>query len=217
MRAFSLLKAEAAFNHVRSELCELGLLSAGKYLDKIELVLTALPSILGEAGYVFDRHVPFFARMVGYEEGVIYLPRNIPHTKYLPGGTLIDVVRHEFAHAWAWLDPIFISRPWFRKTFGGKYQDTHYFESNVYTTFKKMARHSDSTPDGEWHFRHYGFSRYFYSEYAMKAIYEDFAETFMCFLRYRKSLGRFKHRPGLYAKLRAVEAAAQEKAKTLML
>ncbi|MDD2600319.1 MAG: hypothetical protein PHO37_14020 [Kiritimatiellae bacterium] len=74
-----LSKAEAAFNQVRNELCELGLLAAGDYLDEIELVISALPSLWGEAGYVFDQRVPFLARMVGYEPGNIYLPRNIPH------------------------------------------------------------------------------------------------------------------------------------------
>jgi len=210
-------KAEDAFNHVRNELCELGLLADGEYLDEIELAITVLPSLWGEAGYVFDESVPLIARAVGYEPGVIYLPRNIPHSLYLPGGTLVDVVRHEFAHAWAWLDRDFIDSDWFTKAFGGFYSDTHYFESGVYRLFSEMRHPITGTPIWGWHFENYGFKKSFFSDYAMKAVYEDFAETFMCFLRYRRSLARFKNRPGLYRKLKAVENAVRAKARELNL
>jgi len=45
--------------------------------------------------------------MNGIRPGVIYLPRDLPARAYVPGGTLIDVILHEYAHAWHWLEPAF--------------------------------------------------------------------------------------------------------------
>jgi len=173
-------KVEVAFNYVRNELAELGLLSDGKYLDIIELKLKLLPSFFNEVGCVFDEGVTPWHKFLGFEEGVIYLPRNIPHSLYVPGGTLVDIIRHEFAHAWAWLDRDYIDSKWFTEAFGGYYSDAG-----------KLGSEFDRNE--------------FFSEYAMRNRKEDFAETFMCFLRYRGSLERFKNRPGLYKKLKAVE------------
>lgn len=180
----NLKKAGKAFNYVRDELREVGLLSDGKYLDIIGLKLKLLPSFFNEAGCVFDEGVTTWHKFLGFEEGVIYLPRNIPHSLYVPGGTLVDVIRHEFAHAWAWLDREYIDAKWFTEAFGGYYSDAG-----------KLGSEFDRND--------------FFSEYAMRNRKEDFAETFMCFLRYRGSLGRFKNRPGLYRKLKGVEGAVQ--------
>ena len=98
----SMSRIDRAFNAVRQELCEVGLLEDGLYLDSIECVRAALPTGWFELGYVFDSAVPWHLRVVGFEPGVIYLPINANVDKYTPGGTLRDVVRHEFAHAWAW-------------------------------------------------------------------------------------------------------------------
>ncbi len=209
-------QAQVAFNKVRNELCELGLLADGEYLDEIGLVISAIPS-LGEAGYVYDRGVPLHKRLMGYQPGIIYLPRNVPHTLYAPGETLVDVVRHEFGHAWAWLDREYIEGEWFARAFGNSYFEMNRFENSVYQLLNTMQHPITGTPVWGWHFEHYGFAKDFFSPYAMKAVYEDFAETFMCFLRYRRSLQRFKNRPGLYRKLKAVESAVHKKAKTLHL
>ena len=77
-----------AFSKVRNELCEVGLLDEGVYLDQIDLMVAVLPSF-GEAGYVYER-LPITHRLLGYEEGVIYLPSDLPREAYVPGGTLID-------------------------------------------------------------------------------------------------------------------------------
>lgn len=115
------------WHQVRCELAEVGLLyepaseDDGGYLDQIELQIAALPS-LGEAGYVYE-DVGFLERFVGFKPGVIYLPADLPSTAYVPGGTLTDVIRHEYAHAWHWLEPDFIDDDWFIKAFGGEYED----------------------------------------------------------------------------------------------
>jgi len=45
-------EVDRAFNKVRNELCEIGLLADGVYLDQIELQVAWLPS-WGETGYVY--------------------------------------------------------------------------------------------------------------------------------------------------------------------
>ena len=202
----NMTKIDSAFSKVRNELCELGLLADGKYLDVIECMVSIIPS-LGEAGYVFDEGVPWYANFFGYgyEEGVIYLPSNTPHELYVPGGTLADTIRHEFAHAWYWLDPEFINQSWFKLTFERAYVDQWEFGHATY-------RLLNSYPE-EWQKSHY-YNEYV-SPYAISAPYEDFAETFMTCLRYKNSLDRFKSRPGVYKKVVAVRKAIDKRAQQL--
>jgi hypothetical protein len=190
-------KAYAAYNRVRNQLTEIGLLADGIYLDRIELCVSGIPS-LGEAGFVYDSGVPWLERILGYQEGVIYLLRNTPHSLYTPGGTLTDVIRHEFAHAWAWLDRDFIDGAWFRRAFGRCYGDEWAFGNRLYRLFSMH---------GEDEFRESPYFRDFVSPYALKAPHEDFVEPFMSCLRYWGSVDRFKNRPGLYRKILAARDA----------
>src|SRR5690606_8536749 len=96
------------------------------------------------------------------------------------GYNLTDVIRHEFAHAWAWRDRPFFRRPWFRDAFGAPYdapacEPKREYEEDQYVTY-----------------------------YAAGQAKEDFADTFAVFLRSRRDLGRYRHRRGVYRKLRAV-------------
>ena len=116
---------DRAFNKVRRELEELGLLADGVLLDQVDLAIAYLPS-MGEAGYVYDVGVPFLHRLVGFSPGVIYLPSDVPHRAYVPGNTLTDTIRHEFAHAWRYLDPDFFDEDWFVNAFGSEYSDGDY-------------------------------------------------------------------------------------------
>jgi len=68
------------------------------------------------------------------------------------GGTLLDIIRHEFGHAWAWLDRDFVDGEWFSKVFGGSYVEIRRFESGVPYLFLSCGRwqhyHEESdTPD----------------------------------------------------------------------
>lgn len=183
-----LQKAEDAFNFVRNELREVGLLADGKYLDKIELSLSFLPSINGEMGYFFDEGVPLHYCILGYKPVVIYLPRNMPNNKH----SLRDTIRHEYGHALFWIDPDFINSEWFSQAFGGCYSEILHLESNDY---------EDN----------------FVSKYAMSAIKEDFCETLSLWLKCRRSVSQFKNRPGLYRKLKAVKDAVHSKSRQLNL
>jgi len=174
-------KVNRAFERARNDLEDVGLLRHNRYLDHIECYRMPLPSLDGELGYVFDESVPWYLRLVDVRPGVIYLPRNAPVTTAL-GDTLVDTIRHEYGHAWAWFDRPFIERPWFRDAFGARYGEVW-----------------DEPP---------GFDPDEYvSEYACTRPAEDFCETFMTYLRCRRSLHRFDRRPGVKRKLRAVASA----------
>jgi hypothetical protein len=202
-----------SFQQVRNELCEIGLLDEGIYLDQVELCVAALPST-GEAGYVFEK-LSFLPWLAGYQEGVIYLPRDLPSEDYVPGGTLTDTIRHEFAHAWHWLEPEFFEQEWFYEAFRGGYEEdysTAYQEwSDRFSASRKVQEGFERlrTESTRERFLEKQLLLDFASDYAKTRPCEDFAETFMMFLRYRNSLNRFRNRPGLYRKLRAVQKAVR--------
>lgn len=198
---------DRAYNKVRHELAEVGLLADGVYLDAVELCISHEKSGDGEVGYVFER-VGHYAKR-GYKPGVIYLPRDLPHRPYKPGFTLTDTIRHEYAHAWFYLDPGFFRQEWFSRTFGAAYANC---APVPYHSWQKQMKkdpafqaHSNHEAQ-ERHFNRY-LLNYFVSEYATTNASEDFAETFMFFLKYRRSLHRFKNRSEVYRKIRMVERA----------
>jgi hypothetical protein len=203
-----------SYNKVRNELCEIGLLSEEVYLDSIELEVALLPNY-GEVGYVFER-LPSALRLLGWREGVIYLPGDIPDlNSYMPGGSLINTIRHEYAHAWHWMEPDFFECPWYVKAFAIPYDDTENTPIQDWAERKKSNRDfrrslkSCRTESQQERFLAKEFQNDFISEYASTLSREDFAETFMTYLKYRNSLGRFQSRPGVYKKLIAVERAVK--------
>lgn len=196
----SMERLRRSFGKVRGELAEVGLLADGAYLDAIECVQPGGPDFFwSEAGFVYDEGLPWHGPITGFAPGVIYVPRNAPVTLYTPGGTLDDTVRHEFAHAWAWLDRKTVDGPWFRETFGGRYAEGCDFGGKMSAVFMDYPEE----------FERSSYAGLYASPYAMSAPKEDFAETFMLFLRHRRSLSRFRSRRGLYRKLWAVEAAVR--------
>ncbi|MCO4754861.1 MAG: putative zinc-binding metallopeptidase [Bacteriovoracaceae bacterium] len=190
-----------SFVKVQAELEEIGLWFEDYYLGEVDLVQSPLPSLLGEMGYVYDSGLGFFDEALGYEEGVIYIPKYAPVQAYTPGGTLVDTIRHEFAHAWTVVDPELFEKKWFVNTFGLEYWDEDELGQSLYKLFRK---YEVSAFENSPYFDDY------VSSYALSAPCEDFAETFMFFLRYRKSLKRFKHRPGVYRKLMSIKKIISE-------
>jgi hypothetical protein len=216
-------QVDRAWNNVRSELADVGLLyppageNDGGYLDQIEVQIAWLPS-LGEYGYVYEG-VDWFTHLIGYEEGVIYLPADLPRKAYVPGETLADVIRHEYAHAWHWLEPEFFERPWFQRAFGGDYEEgeiapQHLFEQKLIRSHKSKIEQCRNDRERLAYVRRL-FNQDFVSEYAATLFCEDFAETFMVYLRHRKNLSRYKNRPGVFKKLLAVEKAVKVASKEL--
>lgn len=179
-----------AYNRVRDELRNVGLLEEGRYLDDIECSAHWEPSALfdRECARVYDGDVSWLDAWLGFEPGTIYVFAAAPVQSYVPGGNLIDVIRHEFAHAWAWRDRPFFRRRWFRDAFGARYDSDPWAEPDVFDRADYV------------------------SEYATTQAKEDFAETFMVYLRDRRKLSTYCRRPGVFVKLQAVEAAVKEAA-----
>ncbi|MFO1063130.1 MAG: hypothetical protein U0892_04565 [Pirellulales bacterium] len=207
-----------AYNFVRNELAEVGLLSDGLYLDHVEVSVSKYKSS-GEAGYVFE-DIGTWARL-GFKPGVIYLPADVPQQPRVPGSTLIDTIRHEFAHAWYYIDQRYFREEWFVRAFGAPYANCNPGpKANWMRQLQQNRRYLAAlercrTSRGRERLEQMFFHREFVSYYASSCACEDFAESFMYFLKYRNSLERFENRPNVYRKLKAVERAIGQKAKRL--
>ena len=194
-----------AYNQVRNELCEVGLLADGCYLDDIQLYSTnwIVGKIAGADGWVWDYKIARHYRWFGFEEGAIYIPVSIQSHGYQ---YLLSTVRHEFAHAWKWTDPDFFEEPWFARHFGGNYTDD-YSESG-----RAILQHYAAFDE---RFSELGMDRNFASPYAATCPSEDFAETFSAFLAHRKATPKWPKRPGFRSKVEAIRKAVQRKSRTL--
>ena len=168
-----------AYNHVRDELIRFGVLWRGSRLDGVQCIYepVALKSALrGWMGY-FD-----------FDDHQIHFP-----SLYLPIGWLVgrvgakdgprNVIRHEFGHALADRYPEMLKKSGvFYKAFRGTYGPA-------------PARGTDPK---NWEGR-------CVSGYAATATQEDFAETFMLFVKYKGELpARFEEKPAIKKKWDAV-------------
>ena len=216
-------KVNRAWAQVRDELCEVGLLDDGVFLDRIELEIEAIASSNGFVGVFFEE--PGAAkRLIGYREGVIYLPCDLPTRPFKPGGTLTDIIRHEYAHAWRWMNPELFRKPWFEETFGASYEDqtpkpflrwvrerTHSKEPLLIAMEEQQIKQFVfETKEGRKQL-----GQDFATPYAVVSALEDFADTFMLYLRKHDSLDTYADRPGVYHKVLAVEGAVKEQCRRL--
>lgn len=205
-----MVDVDRAYNQVRRELTEVGLLDDGVYLDHIELCVSRYPS-RGEAGFVFES-IGSWGRL-GFKPGVIYLPSDVPQIPRMPGSTLVDTIRHEFAHAWYYTDPKFFREEWFVRTFGAHYSNCtprplrHWSRKILGNRRYLSTVDRCRTDNGRRRIREAHFKNDFISDYASTCACEDFAETFMYFLKYRNSLERFDGRSVVAKKIRSVERA----------
>lgn len=164
-------KLEAAFNKVRKELVELGLLYAGSPLDEVncyhegfsELGLKGL--VTGTQGcYSFDDgniHIP-----------AVYVPRLLPF--WYARRQMLDVLRHEFGHALEDRYGKWFCDRSFRAAFGADYGEIVVFKG------------------GDW-------TSGYVTEYASSMTREDFAETFMLYMKHKGKL------PARYRGLKKIE------------
>lgn len=152
----------------QTELAKIGLWNEGGRLLECQVIWCALPQITMPKALGFFIHetslwVPSF---LGYAAGHMYIPRWVLLSN---GGTysLRDILRHEYGHAVAHYYPAMIQRSKrFSETFNGRYFGGHTFEFD--------ARDCVST-------------------YAMTSPMEDFAETFMLYVKHKgKKPAKFK-------------------------
>ena len=164
-----------AYNKVRTELWDLRVLWDGSRLEKVGCTYLMIAPIAALAGYM-GLYQP--------EEKTIELP-----SVYLPIAALwrdlgvkanaLDVIRHEFGHALADLYPGALKKGGiFRKAFGGMYCDKPALNAGVSE---------------------------FVSEYAASSTQEDFAETFMLFMKHKGKIpAKFAKSPVIRKKWKVV-------------
>ncbi len=209
---------EKAYNQVRSELAEVGLLADGLYLDCIELCVSDYPCT-DELGYLFEDVGPY--GRLGFKPGVIYLPTDLSYHSKRAGHSVLDTIRHEYAHAWSYVDPRFMRDEWFTTAFGASYSNEN---PKPFKAWKRRVRNMSSyrrsmdrcrTDSGRLRVWNSYYRQEFISDYSNTCACEDFAETFMFYLKYRDSLDRFEDRPNVMRKLRLVERAIQRASRQL--
>lgn len=156
----SLKQLNSATLAVQTELERLGLWSADSRLRSTDVIWCRLPQVLAAAlGFCFDAPTSAPLQWLGYHAGNIYIPQwGLSHGPWgQDRGSLRDIIRHEYAHALAWHHPAMIRQSRrFAAAFGGRYDDA-----------KPVVG-----PDAA-----------FVSEYARTCPKEDFAETFMVYVR----------------------------------
>ena len=154
----------AATLHVQREFTHLGLWHAESRLLEANVYWDMMPQPdMWDAQGMFIHRSWILDRMLGYKEGHIYIPQFMP-TNLSPGTvfSLRDTIRHEYGHAFAHYYPELIEyNPAFEEVFGGRY-----FSSEPI----------DMPEDA------------FVSEYAAGKPMEDFAETFMVYIRRKGEL-----------------------------
>lgn len=152
----SFSEMEAAFNKVRKELEKLGLLVDGSPLDGVECYHERF-SLGGLSG---------FRGCMGFYD---FKDRNIHVPAFYPPGLfpmwygerqMLDVLRHEFGHALADRYAKFFRGGIFKTAFGASYGEKKVF-------------------DGE------DWESEYVSKYATTATQEDFAETFMLYMKHK--------------------------------
>ena len=150
--------------HVQREFTKLGLWHEESRLLEANVYWDMVPQPdMWDAQGMFIHHSWILDRMLGYKEGHIYIPQFMP-TNLSPGTvfSLRDTIRHEYGHAFAHYYPELIEyNPAFEEVFGGRY-----FSSEPI----------DMPEDA------------FVSEYAAGKPMEDFAETFMVYIRRKGEL-----------------------------
>lgn len=167
-----------AYNKARGEMIRFGLLWDGSKLDEVECLYEPL-ELNGLRGWM-----GFYQ----YNDKNIHFPAVYNGLDWSLGWTYknsaIDVLRHEFAHALAHRYPKALRNgDLFKKAFGGPYGD-------------RAAR--GTSPD-DWEGR-------CVSGYAATATQEDFAETFMFYLKHKGKIpAKFAKKPAIRKKWKAVE------------
>ena len=150
---------------VQGELGRLGLWNEDGRLHHTDVVWCAVPQFIASDASGFFLHERFpFSELLGYEPGNIYIPKWILAQGFWAQrrGSLRDLVRHEYGHAVAFQYPSLVLRSTrFTTAFGGTYFRGKPVKGNV---------------------------RDFVSAYARTQPCEDFAETFMHYVRCQGTL-----------------------------
>lgn len=150
---------DLAVLNTQEELYRAGFWSEGSRLTLAEVYWCRFPQVTAPSasGFFFHEVDPIHS-ILGFETGHIYIPKWVLlHGPWQDRGSLRDLVRHEYAHAVAHYYPSLIQQgSRFREAFGGGYWSEVAFEYEP---------------------------EFFVTKYAATRPMEDFAETFMFYLR----------------------------------
>ena len=150
---------------VQHELGRLGLWNEDGRLHTTDVVWCPIPQVfVPDASGFFLHSSTRFGEFLGYQPGHIYIPKWVLDQGFWAQrrGSLRDLVRHEYGHAVAHHYPSLVIRsPRFTEAFGGTYFRGKPVKGNV---------------------------RDFVSRYARTQPCEDFAETFMLYVRHQGEL-----------------------------
>lgn len=183
-RYVSLETVEAAFNAVRKELQEMGLLSRGSRLDKVDCFHERL-SIYGLRDGLCGNVEGLYGNT--NEDQDIHIPAVI-RSGLLNGDHRVirDDIRHEFGHALADKFKKFFRGDIFKEAFGASYGTKKVFAG------------------GDW-------TNEYVTEYATTATQEDFAETFMLFMKHKGKLPtRYRGKRAIVKKWKTVGRIIRE-------
>jgi hypothetical protein len=174
-----------ALFHVQNELHSFGLWYEYSKLPTVDVMICRMPR--REVRGLFYHGDNAWSRMTGYYEGKIYIPVfSLAHRSNSKNNSLRDVIRHEYAHAFAHYYPELIFITEFVRVFGGSYNSQ-----------KALKMHAKA----------------YVSEYARTLPMEDFAETFMIFLKCKGKLPAGAH-PKLATKWKFVQRVIKSATKS---
>ena len=154
----SLKQINSAAFTVQDELFKVGLWYKGCKLVDTEIYRCPVsPLSLYDADGFFIHGASAVQKILGFEPGHIYIPSFVlSQTFWQSRASLRDVIRHEYAHSFAHHYPKLISKSDFKKTFGDEYY-----------SYEPIKMEKDA----------------FISDYARTMPMEDFAETFMVYVK----------------------------------
>ena len=173
-------RLKSAFYKVRSELRNMGLLTDGSKLDNVKIIRET---------FSYDGLGGMFGGVYGFyhfDDQNIHIPtiRTAPLDPRYPVRYMVDILRHEFGHALSDKYSYFFSDEVFVSAFG-----------NVCGMYK-VAKEGDKDN--------------YVSDYARTNTSEDFAETFMLYMKYKGKLPKeFARRKAIKAKWAAVKIICQ--------
>jgi len=170
----------SAVSEVQDEFYRLGLWNEGSRLPLTTVYWCQLPQLamhdalgffIHKGTYVFGH--PVIDSLAGYEVGNIYIPQWVlAHGFWKNRGSLRDVVRHEYAHAVEYHYPMLTTRSQrFKTAFSGDYPEEYQKSKPLHV-----------------------------SDYAATAQTEDFAETFMVYVRHSAKLPSHLNTPHIKRK-----------------
>ena len=156
----TLNKLNSALYDVQNEFYRLGLWNEGSPLTEIEIYLCSRPRIFYQG--FFMHGVTKWQSFEGYLDGKLYISKySLGHLQNCKYSSIRDLVRHEYAHAFAEKYQNLIWRNAFEKAFGGTY------DSEIKTKMPTSA---------------------YFTDYAKTNPCEDYAETFKMYLKWKGKL-----------------------------